>query len=231
MKKATKEQISHLQTIYDNLQKLWYSIEDKKGMLLQATQALKDIDYFSEFYQQIYRLKKDYKSHIDFNEPINILKNAINYYKIQDVEPNEEQYNFSRPIIIENPKVIEPSKLIEKQALVTPIKQDLEKIKLENIKLRNIEQKRLELQAKILFRIIVFLIPVIFGLYFIKVGFNWNELKWKDPLTWVDVNNFSKIELLIVIFEIIVIGLSCKIYDKFYDSFALWYYNKYKLKH
>ena len=108
MQKVTKEQIEYLQTLCDNLKKSWYSIEDKKGLVLKATQSLKDIDYFSLFYQNISNIRKEYKTSFDFNEPRTILESAINHYKTQIIETSKEQYkSFHQPTIIEKPKVTE----------------------------------------------------------------------------------------------------------------------------
>lgn len=98
----------------------------------------------------------------------------------------------------------------------------------ELVKLREREKRSLNFQAKLIFIVLVSIIPILSTVYFVKTLINWKTLNIIDPLTWVNQDKFGKLEFLVIVVEIIVIGGSIATYKKFKNGFFHWYYNRFK---
>lgn len=91
------------------------------------------------------------------------------------------------------------------------------------------EEKRLKLISNILFTIICFVIPLVVIIYLLKVLISPNAAL-NDPLTWIDVTNFGKLEFIIIPIEAILIPSSIYLFKKYRKTFVLWFYEYFKTK-
>ncbi|MBK9380915.1 MAG: hypothetical protein IPN39_06270 [Chitinophagaceae bacterium] len=91
------------------------------------------------------------------------------------------------------------------------------------------EEKRLKLTANILFIIFCFAIPLIVTIYLLMVLISPNAV-FNDPLTWIDVANFGKLEFIIIPIEAILIPTSIYLFKKYRKTFVLWFYEYFKTK-
>ena len=155
------------------------------------------------------------------HEPTEILKNAIEYYKKQLANPPSPP-----PPPEPKPQVAQPQ-IAQAQNRI-----DLEKQKAlsENAKLKQAEEKRLKSWGSLLFASLVFLIPLVCGIYFIVALFKFKTMILADPTSWIDRNKFGDLEFLIILFELVVIGACGWIYKKYKTVFVLWVYERHRTK-
>ena len=209
---ASQTQILELERILSQI-RLSTNPSQTRGYFTQAVQILSDINYLSEFRCQLGIKLIGAETPEKLHEPSEILKNAIVYYKNQ----------------LANPPL---QKEIKPQIDQTQIRIELEKqiILSENIKLKQAEERRLKLQANVSFTFLAFLLPVLGGIYFMKTAINYETFNPKDPLTWIDQANFGKLEMLIIVFEVIVFGFSKWAYGKYKNTFLSYYYEKFRAR-
>lgn len=80
-------------------------------------------------------------------------------------------------------------------------------------------------KGKWIFRLISFIVPfIIFAVLLIKLVNP--ELVLSDPLTYINVENWGKLEAVFFIFDFLICGLSIYIYRNYKDSFIDKYVNK-----
>ena len=99
---------------------------------------------------------------------------------------------------------------------------------LEKYKLK--EKNRILTISNLIFVFIVFIIPFLITYYLLKTLVNWNNLELTNPLTWINNEHFGKLEFIIIVFEILIIGGSVFIYRKYSDNFSSYWYEKIRLK-
>ena len=66
-------------------------------------------------------------------------------------------------------------------------------------------------------------------IYLLNVLIN-PEALLTDPLTWIHVKNFGKLEFVIIPIEAIIIPLSIQLFKKFRLRFIDWFYEYFKTK-
>jgi hypothetical protein len=98
------------------------------------------------------------------------------------------------------------------------------------VKLERAELKRLKFISILLFIILTFLLPGLVLIYLFSVLIN-KELIWNDPLTYIDIVNFSKLEFIIGIVESVLIASSIYIFKNYRIKFSNWFIKKFKTKH
>ncbi len=77
-------------------------------------------------------------------------------------------------------------------------------------------------EAKIIFAILLFIVPIILSFYLIIKIFN-PSLIITDPLTYIDVTNWTKLEGIFVLFEIFIWSGCIFLNKKFKKKFIGWY--------
>lgn len=91
------------------------------------------------------------------------------------------------------------------------------------------EKRRLIVTGYVLYSLICFIIPVLIVIYLLSVLIN-DSAVWIDPLTWINANNFGKLEFIIIPIEAIIIPTSIKIFKKYRHAFSNWFYECFKTK-
>src|SRR5690606_25698106 len=89
------------------------------------------------------------------------------------------------------------------------------------VRLAQAEIKRLSLLSTISYSILCFTIPFLVILYLGSVLIN-KDFVWSDPLTYINQENFSKLEFLIAVIEGLIIYGSIWIYKKYRQGFKNW---------
>jgi len=97
------------------------------------------------------------------------------------------------------------------------------------VRLAQAEIKRLSTFSTISYFFLCFIIPSLILWYLGSVLIN-KDLIWSDPLTYINQENFSKLELIVTIFEGLIIFGSIKIYNKYRLGFKNWFIRKFKTK-
>ncbi len=95
--------------------------------------------------------------------------------------------------------------------------------------LEKAELKRLGRYSNILFTIICFSLPTLVLAYLLNVLIN-KDLTWSDPLTYINQENFSKLELIVTIVESILIIGSFNAFKKYRFKFKEWFVTKLRTK-
>lgn len=91
------------------------------------------------------------------------------------------------------------------------------------------EKRKLIVTGYVLYSVICFIIPVLIIVYLLSVLIN-DSAVWTDPLTWINANNFGKLEFIIIPIEVIIIPASIKIFKKYRSAFTNWFYECFKTK-
>jgi hypothetical protein len=97
------------------------------------------------------------------------------------------------------------------------------------VRLAQAEIKRLSLLSTISYSILCFTIPFLVLLYLGSVLIN-KDFVWSDPLTYINQENFSKLEFLIAVIEGLIIYGSIWIYKKHRQGFKNWFIKMFKTK-
>lgn len=97
------------------------------------------------------------------------------------------------------------------------------------LKLKLKETKRLGMWSNILFFILIFIIPALTLWYLFSVLIN-PDLIWNDPMTYINESAFSKLEFIVTIFEVGILGLAIYLYRKYRKRFVEWYVKRFSTK-
>lgn len=81
-------------------------------------------------------------------------------------------------------------------------------------KFKDREKRRITILANVIFFLLVFLIPIFVINYLFSTLINWNSLKISDPLSWFNSYRFSKLEPLIIVFELVLVVFFIFIWKK-----------------
>ena len=97
------------------------------------------------------------------------------------------------------------------------------------VRLAQAEMKRLSIYSIISYSVLCFVIPFLILLYLGNVLIN-KDLIWTDPLTYINQENFNKLELIVTIFEGLIIFSSIKIFNKYRIGFKSWFIKTFETK-
>lgn len=95
---------------------------------------------------------------------------------------------------------------------------------------RKREENKLKTRAAIIFWIICYCIPIAIAIFFAYKIRNTETFDWKDVMSWINPNEFGKIEFLLIIVEAVIVTISTYCYQKYKGDFVKRYYERYRVQ-
>jgi len=95
---------------------------------------------------------------------------------------------------------------------------------------KSTEKRKLDRRSAVILFLLIFGLPIAITAYFLSVLVNWTSLSLNEPLSWINNENFGKLEFLLIVFEFCVVGLAIFVWRKYRSKFKNYWYNKFKLQ-
>lgn len=95
---------------------------------------------------------------------------------------------------------------------------------------REKEKKTLKIKGTIVLWVLCYCIPIAIALFFAFKIRNTVDFDWKDVMTWINPNEFGKIEFLLILVEAIILAICSYFYQRHKEDFIQKYYDRYRIK-